>query len=173
MFAADARCDLTRLERTNMVTKMEDRIKIDLVALSGQILDQVQLCDPEALSNTPEMLSRIATQFNQGALLQYQRQLAGATFFRLERACAYWELGLSAESRQSACEYLAHSDELYRVLPFVDSLRSRESVKQSLNARLGGARIRNTRAWENNPSIDFTFEALMEFAPRSTCLARA
>ena len=28
---ADTRCDLIRLERTNMVTKLEDRIKIDLV----------------------------------------------------------------------------------------------------------------------------------------------
>lgn len=72
MLARDCKCDLIRLERTNMVTKMEDRIKIDLVAMSGLILDQLQSCDLESLSRTPEMISRLATQFNQGALLQYQ-----------------------------------------------------------------------------------------------------
>lgn len=66
------RCDLIRLERTNMVTKMEDRIKVGLPALSKIILDNLALCDPESLPHTPEMISRIAVQFNQGALLQYQ-----------------------------------------------------------------------------------------------------
>jgi tetratricopeptide (TPR) repeat protein len=65
-------CDLTRLERTNMVTKMEDRVKVDLVAMSKLILDHLRLCDPASLPHTPEMLSRLAVQFNQGALLQYQ-----------------------------------------------------------------------------------------------------
>jgi tetratricopeptide (TPR) repeat protein len=69
---ADARCDLIRLERTNMVTKLEDRIKIDLVSLSNLILDHLKLCEPGSLSSTPAMISELAVQFNQGALLQYQ-----------------------------------------------------------------------------------------------------
>jgi tetratricopeptide (TPR) repeat protein len=55
-----------------MVTKLEDRVKVDLVAASKQILDYLELCDPESLADTPEMVDRIAIQFNQGALLQYQ-----------------------------------------------------------------------------------------------------
>ena len=55
-----------------MVTKMEDRVKVDLVGVSKQILDHLGLCDPESLTYTPEMLNRLAIQFNQGALLQYQ-----------------------------------------------------------------------------------------------------
>lgn len=72
LLTADLRCDLTRLERTNMVTKLEDRVKIDLVALSELILDNLQQCDAGSLPHSPEMLNRIAVQFNQGALLQYQ-----------------------------------------------------------------------------------------------------
>src|SRR5258707_7708473 len=68
----EPRCDLIRLERTNMVTKMEDRIKVDLVALSKLILDKLRLCDSSSLPHTPDMLHQIAVQFNQGALLQYQ-----------------------------------------------------------------------------------------------------
>ena len=68
----DVRCDLTRLERTNMVTKLEDRVKIDLVALSKLILDNLSSCDPDSLPHAPDLLKRIAVQFNQGALLQYQ-----------------------------------------------------------------------------------------------------
>ena len=84
MLARDCKCDLIRLERTNMVTKMEDRIKIDLVAMSGQIRDQLQSFDLESLSHTPEMISRLATQFNQGArsrswvLLSTPRESAAA-----------------------------------------------------------------------------------------------
>src|SRR5262245_26840565 len=70
--STDLRCDLTRLERTNMVTKMEDRIKIDLVALSKSIRDNLRLCDLDSSTCTPELLNRITVQFNQGALLQYQ-----------------------------------------------------------------------------------------------------
>jgi tetratricopeptide (TPR) repeat protein len=70
--ATTPRCDLLRLERTNMVTKLEDRVKVDLVALSNVILDNLRLCDPDSLTHNPEMLKRIAVQFNQGALLQYQ-----------------------------------------------------------------------------------------------------
>src|SRR5688572_9225193 len=72
LLTADLRCNLTRLERTNMVTKLEDRVKIDLVALSKLILDNLQQCDAGSLPHSPEMLNRIAVQFNQGALLQYQ-----------------------------------------------------------------------------------------------------
>lgn len=72
LLTSELRCDLTRLERTNMVTKLEDRVKIDLVARSKLILDNLQLCDPSSVSYSPEMLKRIAVQFNQGALLQYQ-----------------------------------------------------------------------------------------------------
>lgn len=68
----EPRCDLIRLERTNMVTKMEDRIKVDLVAMSKLILDHLRLCDLASLAHMPEMINRIAVQFNQGALLQYQ-----------------------------------------------------------------------------------------------------
>src|SRR5215211_3073187 len=68
----DLRCDLNRLERTNMVTKMEDRVKVDLVAFSEVILDSLQLCDSASLPHAREQLNRIAVQFNQGALLQYQ-----------------------------------------------------------------------------------------------------
>ena len=69
---ADTRCDLIRLERTNMVTKMEDRIKIDLVSLGNLILDHLRQCDRDALPSTPELIGQLAVQFNQGALLQYQ-----------------------------------------------------------------------------------------------------
>jgi tetratricopeptide (TPR) repeat protein len=55
-----------------MVTKLEDRVKIDLVALSKLILDNLQQCDAGSLPHSPEMLNRLAVQFNQGALLQYQ-----------------------------------------------------------------------------------------------------
>jgi len=72
LLTTDARCDLTRLERTNMVTKLEDRVKVDLVALSKLILENLSSCDSGSLPHSPEMLKRIAVQFNQGALLQYQ-----------------------------------------------------------------------------------------------------
>jgi tetratricopeptide (TPR) repeat protein len=102
-------------------------------------------------------------------------QLASTTFFRLERACAYWELGLSAEllgrRRDSAFEYLENSYRLYRSVPFVDSQRSREAVRRSLESRWGTFASRRTLAgeivWEGSPSIDSTFDALMEYAPKS------
>lgn len=72
LVAVDPRCDLIRMERTTMVTKMEDRVKVGLVEWSKVIQDQLKLCDPGSLPHTPEMISRIAVQFNQGALLQYQ-----------------------------------------------------------------------------------------------------
>lgn len=65
-------CDLLKMERTNMVSKMEDRIKVDLVLMSKQILDHLRQCDPGSLGYTTEKLKRIAVQFNQGALVQYQ-----------------------------------------------------------------------------------------------------
>lgn len=72
LLTASPRCDLVRLERTNMVTKMEDRVKVDLVSMSKLILEHLQLCDPGSLPHSPEMINRLAVQFNQGALLQYQ-----------------------------------------------------------------------------------------------------
>ncbi|HEX7335066.1 MAG TPA: hypothetical protein VF290_26425 [Pyrinomonadaceae bacterium] len=102
------------------------------------------------------------------------KQLASTTFFRLERACAYWELGLAAEllghSSDTAFEYLESSYRLYRSVPFVDSQRSRETVRRSLESRVGMFSSRRTLAgeivWEGSPSIDSTFDALMEFAPQ-------
>lgn len=70
--AMDVRCDLLRLERTNMVSKMEDRIKVELEQWGRLILDQLRLCDLNTLASTPATIERIAVQFNQGALLQYQ-----------------------------------------------------------------------------------------------------
>src|SRR5215470_10352927 len=72
MTTTDLHCDLIRLERTNMVTKMEDRVKVDLVAFSGVIRDQLQECKADSLAFSTEMLNRMLVQFNQGALLQYQ-----------------------------------------------------------------------------------------------------
>lgn len=66
------RCDLIRLERTNMVTKMEDRIKVGLSALSKIIMDNLALCNPDSLAHDAAMINRMAVQFNQGSLLQYQ-----------------------------------------------------------------------------------------------------
>jgi tetratricopeptide (TPR) repeat protein len=101
------------------------------------------------------------------------QQLASTTFFRLERACAYWELGLSAElyEGQSALDYLQNSYNLYRSVPFVDSRQSREAVKRSLDSRMEGLPARRTFtseiAWKDSPSIDSTFDALMEYVPKS------
>jgi tetratricopeptide (TPR) repeat protein len=72
MAAVETRCDLIRLERSNMVTKMEDRIKIGLVEMSQVILENLRLCDSVSLPHTPDTMNRLAVQFNQGALLQYQ-----------------------------------------------------------------------------------------------------
>jgi tetratricopeptide (TPR) repeat protein len=107
------------------------------------------------------------------------KQLASTTFFRLERACAYWELGLSAEllghSSDSAFDYLENSYRLYRSVPFVDSQRSRETVRRSLESRSGLFSSRRTLAgeivWEGSSSIDSTFDALMEYAPKSLVTA--
>ena len=107
------------------------------------------------------------------------KQLASTTFFRLERACAFWELGLSAEllshSSDSAFEYLENSYRLYRSVPFVDSRRSRETVRRSLESRVGLFSSRPTLAgeivWEGSRSIDSTFAALMEYAPKSLVTA--
>ena len=106
-------------------------------------------------------------------------QLASTTFFRLERACAYWELGLSAEllghSSGSDFEYLENSYRLYRSVPFVDSQRSREAVRRSLESRLGTFSSRRTLAgeivWEGSQSIDSTFDALMAYVPKSLVTA--
>jgi hypothetical protein len=107
------------------------------------------------------------------------QQLASTTFFRLERACAYWELGMSSDfiefddesALESACEFLQKSYNLYRSIPFVDSRRSCEAVKRSLDSWVLGFPARSTLANEimkaDSSSIDSTFDALMEYAPES------
>ena len=97
------------------------------------------------------------------------RQLASTTCFRLERACAYWELGLSGESKDSAVTFLENSYELYRSVPFVDSRRSAEALKKSLDVRVGGHR-QQPGVVPGSSSIDSTFEALMQYVPQvSVC----
>jgi tetratricopeptide (TPR) repeat protein len=104
------------------------------------------------------------------------QRLASTTFFRLERACAYWELGLSSDLaepdeslRQSACEFLQNSYNLYRSLPFVDSKRSSETVKLSLDCcvreRPASDPLADQIVWVNSSSIDSVFDALMEYVP--------
>src|SRR6185369_4137328 len=106
------------------------------------------------------------------------KRVASTTYFRLERACAYWELGSTAElvepypenARTSACEYLRSSYDLYRSIPFVDSRQSAEAVKRSLEAairRLAPIEFNREIAPQNDPSIDSTFDALMEYVPES------
>ena len=95
------------------------------------------------------------------------RQLASTTFFRLERACAYWELGLLEHDGDLivAREFLENSYELYRSVPFVDSRRSWKAVEQTLNLQIGRLQKRTTTAWQNSPSIDSTYDALLEYVP--------
>jgi tetratricopeptide (TPR) repeat protein len=109
------------------------------------------------------------------------KQLATTTFFRLERACAYWELGVSSDlvesddyrSHESACKFLQNSYDLYRSIPFVDSWQSCEAVKQSLDSRVGArgfstlSTLADEIVRENSSSIDSTFDALMEYVPES------
>jgi hypothetical protein len=107
------------------------------------------------------------------------RQLASTTFFRLDRACAFWELGLVANligegnklARNSAFEFLLNSYTLYRSMPFLESRQSAEVVKQLLESQGLGfevdAAVGNESAWENSAAIDSVFDALMEYAPKS------
>ena len=92
------------------------------------------------------------------------RQLASTTFFRLERACAYWELGVVADRDGPA--YLRNSYDLYRSIPFVDSRQSCETLKQSLDSRVD-TRCSGVYAWENSPEIHSIFDALLEYVPKS------
>lgn len=107
------------------------------------------------------------------------RQLASTTFFRLESAFAYWELGLSSGlvdpdgdlAGESACEYLWNSYDLYRYIPLVDSMQSCKAVKRSLDSRgwsfpAPGA-LPFVIARPNGSSIDSVYDALMEYAPAS------
>ncbi len=135
-----------------------------------------ELSDQPGCIKTAILLLRISTRTN-GHYKPDRRwydelqQLASNTFFRLERACAYWELGLStglAESdedrvRESACEFLQLSYDLYRSVPFVDSRKSSAAVKHSLEARVSRKPPTST-AIENSAEIDAVFDALMEFA---------
>jgi tetratricopeptide (TPR) repeat protein len=104
-------------------------------------------------------------------------QLASTSFFRLERASAYWELGLSFDVvkpgedslQESACWFLQNSYDLYRSVPLVDSRRSCEAVKQSLDRRVQELATRtmpaNGKAEIHNSSVDLVFDVLMEYAP--------
>jgi hypothetical protein len=107
------------------------------------------------------------------------QQLASTTFFRLERACAYWELGVSSDlvesdgdrPRESAREFLQNSYDLYRSVPFVDSRQSCEAVKRELDSWIqefpGRRTLADEMARQNSSSIDSTFDALMDYAPKS------
>jgi hypothetical protein len=101
------------------------------------------------------------------------RQLASTTCFRLERACAYWELGLSDESRDESVSFLENSYELYRSVPFVDSRRSAEMVKRSIDVWVGtrgGHGVPPLQLFPGSSSVDATFDALMQYVPQvSVC----
>lgn len=103
------------------------------------------------------------------------KQFASTTLFRLERACAYWELGLCSEImefdgenlRESARECLQNSCDLYRSIPFVDSMQSCEAVRQALESRVEMRPADNAFPSEmlSNASVDSTFDALMRYVP--------
>jgi tetratricopeptide (TPR) repeat protein len=65
-------CDLFRLERTNMISKMEDRIKADLETVSLQVLHHLGHCTATDLPVAADMITKLAVQFNQGSLVEYQ-----------------------------------------------------------------------------------------------------
>lgn len=103
-------------------------------------------------------------------------KLASTTCFKLERAFAYWELGLAAlaesdddASRESACEFLQRSYNFYRSIPFVDSRQSCEVVKKALDSlgRPVRSTLRNGRVQADSSEIESTFDALMAYAPLS------
>lgn len=142
-----------------------------------------ELSDQPGCIKTAILLLRICGEAHS---LQMQRhwyeelkQLAATTFFRLERACAYWELGLTAETvepnrevaRESACEFLQTSYNLYRSVPLVDSRQTCEAVKRSLDSWVGGLPPRSEfdskLVRQNSSSIDSTFDALMEYVSES------
>jgi tetratricopeptide (TPR) repeat protein len=139
-----------------------------------------ELSDQPGCIKTAILLLRITARTNghyepQSRWYDELQQLAGNTFFRLERACAYWELGLSTgvvepdeeRMRQSACEYLQLSYDLYRSVPFVDSRKSSVAVKHSLDSRAGRRPANGGGAIENSAEIDALFDALMAYAPSS------
>ena len=146
-----------------------------------------ELSDQPGCIKTAILLLRISSDTTIGlhsAEMQrhwYQelKQLASTTFFRLDRACAYWELGLTAAAaepdremaREFACEFLQNSYHLYQSVPFVDSRQSCKAVKRSLDASLEsrgrGLRTSSEVVRENSRLIDSTFDALMEYVPES------
>ncbi len=130
----------------------------------------LRICSDETVDAEPAQLQR--------HWYEELKRVAATTYFRLERACAYWELGSTAElvqpyaenARKSACEYLQSSYDLYRSIPFVDSRQSSEAVKRSLDSalrKLAPLEFNRELASENDPSIDSTFDALMEYVPES------
>jgi len=103
------------------------------------------------------------------------RQLASTTFFRLDRASAFWELGLHAgmvnakeESAQElACEFLQNSYGLYSSIPFVESTQSGKAVKRLLDSLGHKLSVHSTLKIIDSAPIDSAFDALMEYAPKS------
>ena len=122
------RCDLIRLERTNMITKMEDRLKIDLHAMSEHILDHLRFCDLSSPSN-PEMLNRVLVQFNRGALLQYQ-------YGEIERAETICRTAVELFARLSARSTIRYLCLGNMIPPYINLARiygQRGRIRESLN----------------------------------------
>lgn len=112
------------------------------------------------------------------------RQLASTSFFRLDRACAYWELGLHAgmvndkerSAQEPDCEFLQNSYRLYRSVPFVESEQSGKAVKHLLDSLGHKPSANGTLETMDSGPIDAAFDALMEYVPKSlaaTQLVRA
>jgi hypothetical protein len=100
------------------------------------------------------------------------QKLASTTSFRLDRACAFWGLGLASELAQSdneSIQMLQNSYNLYRSIPFIESRQCCEAVKRALDARRNGAAPRSLYENEmvkiDNPSIDSVYHELMEYVP--------
>jgi tetratricopeptide (TPR) repeat protein len=129
LVATTEQCDLIRLERTNMVSKMEDRIKVDLAAMSKLILDHLRLCDPGSLAHTPELLSKLAIQFNQGSLVQYQ-------YGEIERAETLCLREIELFARLSSCSTERALCLASMVAPYINLARiygQKGDVQQSLS----------------------------------------
>ena len=142
-----------------------------------------ELSDQPGCIKTAILLLRICSDTAIGAhaaemqrhWYQELKQLASTTFFRLERACAYWELGLTAPvvepdkemAREFAYEFLQNSYRLYRSIPFIDSRQSCEAVKRSLDPWDQRLPARSEFEGESSASIDSAFDALMEYVPES------
>lgn len=94
--------------------------------------------------------------------------LADRTHFRLERAYAYWELGMHADilfcgSRKGCVmsrELLGRSHSLFETVPLVDSLRACDVLKQMVSTSEGYAGTASDRG----TVMDSVYEKLMDYA---------